>query len=134
MKGGLPVACGHRERLRLRRSFMDMAGEAFDAMFDDDRQEQLVTLTQREDRVLEKGAELQRWLLARHLALDPAAGPATGEVPACPRCGHAGRPDAGDTRPAPRRIATRAGPQELKRRKYRCPKCRKVFFPPGREA
>jgi hypothetical protein len=113
---------------------MARAGEAFDAMFDDDQQEQLITMTQREDRVLEKGAELQRWLLARHLAADPAAKPGKAKAVACPRCEGAGVRDRTDTSPVPRRITTRAGPQELRRLKYRCPKCRTVFFPPGREA
>ena len=121
------------ERLKLRREFMAMSAEAFDAMFDEDRQEQLMTLTQREDRVLEKGAELQQWLLARHLAGDPSAAPAKSEPVACPKCGGAGVPDKTDAKPAPRRIRTRAGAHEFRRRKYRCPKCRKVFFPPGRE-
>jgi uncharacterized OB-fold protein len=97
--------------------------------------------------VLEEGARLQAWLLSRHLARDPAARPARSGAVACPKCGRAGIPGKTDTKPAPRRsradgvpglaprrIRTRAGPQELKRLKYRCPKCRKVFFPPGREA
>jgi len=125
------VARSQPEQQKLRREFMSFAGEVFDAMFDKDQQEQLITLTQREDRVLEKGAELQQWLLARHLADDPSAASAQATPVACPKCGHAGRPDAKD---APRRIKTRAGPQDLKRCKYRCPKCRKLFFPPGREA
>lgn len=121
------------ERLKLRREFVAMSGEAFDAMFDEDRQEQLITLTQREDRVLEKGAELQQWLLARHLARDPSAAPAKSEPVACPKCGGTGVPDKRDAKPAPRRVRTRAGPHEFRRRKYHCSKCRKVFFPPGRE-
>jgi uncharacterized protein with PIN domain len=122
------------ERQRFRRAFMEKAGRAFDAMFDDDRQEQLITMTQREDRVLEKGAEIQEWLLARHLAADPAAKPGRAEAVVCPKCEGAGVRDRSDTKPVPRRVTTRAGPQELRRRKYRCPKCRTVFFPHGREA
>jgi DNA-directed RNA polymerase subunit RPC12/RpoP len=128
------VAGSQPEQQKLRREFMSFAGEVFDAMFDKDQQEQLITLTQREDRVLEKGAGLQQWLLARHLANDPAAASAPSVSVACPKCGHAGLPDAKNTKPAPRRIKTRAGPQDLKRRRYRCPKCRKIFFPPGCEA
>jgi len=127
------VAPKRTEHQRLRREFEGMAGEALDAMFDEDRQEQLMTLTQREDCVLEKGAELQEWLLARHLARDPAAAPAKSRPEACPRCGGAGVPDKRDAKPVPRRCRTRAGPQELRRTKYRCPKCRRIFFPPGRE-
>ncbi len=117
----------------LRREFTGLAGEAFDAMFAPDQQEQLITMTQREDRVLAKGVELQSWLLARHLARDPWGQPKPSEVVPCPKCGHPGVPDKSDTKPVPRRITTRAGPHEFRRRKYRCPKCRKVFFPPGRE-
>ena len=46
-------------RKELRLKFREMADGAFDAMFDGDQQEQLITMTQREDRVLQKGAELQ---------------------------------------------------------------------------
>ena len=118
----------------LRREFTGLAGEAFDAMFDPDQQEQLITMTQREDRVLQKGAELQSWLLARHLARDPWGQPKPSEIVPCPKCGHPGVPDKSDTKPVPRRVTTRAGPHELRRRKYRCRKCRTVFFPRGREA
>ena len=128
------MSLGSAGRERFRRAFMQKAGRAFDAMFDDDQQEQLITMTQREDRVLEKGAELQQWLLARHLAADPAAKPGKAEAVICPKCEGTGVRDRSDTKPVPRRVTTRAGPQELGRLKYRCPKCRKVFFPPGREA
>lgn len=134
MKGGVLMFLRQSERQKLRRRFTAMAGDVFDAMFDEDQQEQLITLTQREDRVLEKGAELQAWLLSRHLSKDPLARPARSQGVKCPKCGRAGVPDKTDTKPAPRRVRTRAGPQELKRLKYRCPKCRSVFFPHGREA
>lgn len=140
------MSLGSAALAALRGEFTKMAGEAFDAMFDPDQQEQLITLTQREDRVLQKGAELQEWLLARHLARDPCRQPGPSEVVPCPKCGRMGVPDRTDTKPAPRRsradggpgltprrIRTRAGPQELARTKFRCPKCRKVFFPHGRE-
>ena len=120
------MSLGPAERERFRR--------AFDAMSDDDQQEQLITMTQREDRVLEKGAQLQEWLPARHLAADPAAKPGRAEAVVCPKCEGAGVRDRSDTKSVPRRVTTRAGPQELGRRKYRCPKCRRDSFPPGREA
>ena len=122
------------ELAALRREFTGLAGGAFDAMFDPDQQEQLITMTQREDRVLAKGAELQSWLLARHLARDPWGQPKPSEIVPCQKCGRDGVPDGRDTDPVPRRITTRAGPHELRRRKYRCRKCRTVFFPRGREA
>ena len=51
---------------QLRKEFQEKAGLTFDAMFDRDQQEQLITLVQREDRILQKGAELQAWLLGEH--------------------------------------------------------------------
>ena len=48
-KGGAPMSVRPAERAGQRRQFMKMAGEAFDAIFDDDEQEQLITMTQRED-------------------------------------------------------------------------------------
>jgi hypothetical protein len=126
----MPLATPDRERLR--KDFLARASAAFDAMFDDDQQEQLITLTEREDRVLQKGAELQAWLLERHLALDPLANPKEGESLRCPRCRSMGAPDTEDIEPVPRSLKTRAGGQELRRRKWRCPSCKAVFFPPGR--
>jgi uncharacterized protein with PIN domain len=119
-------------REQLRAEFQKKAGEAFDAMFDADQQEQLITLVQREDRVLEKGAELQAWLLEKHLKADPVADPKEVEALRCPRCRSLGVRVTSEQEPVPRRITTRAGKQEIQRWKYRCPSCRTVFFPLGR--
>ena len=119
-------------RKELREKFQQKAGEAFDAMFDADQQEQLITLVQREDRVLEKGADLQAWLLQQHLKADPLGDPQSSERLRCPRCGAIGERASDEEDPVPRRVTTRAGQQELQRWKYRCPSCRKVFFPLGR--
>ena len=56
-----------------RAAFMESAGEAFDRMFDANEQHQLITFTQREDRMLELGKKLQIELLQAHLQADPPA-------------------------------------------------------------
>lgn len=119
-------------REQKRREFQEQAGAAFDAMFDEDQQEQLITLTQREDRVLQKGAELQAWLMEQHLHADPLADPAAAEALRCPKCHRVGVRDEEEKEAVPRALTTRAGKQELRRWKYRCPFCRTVFFPLGR--
>jgi hypothetical protein len=45
--------------------------------------------------------------------------------PHCPRCGHAGEHQGERTRKA----ITRRGEVPLTEAKYRCPKCRRLFFP-----
>jgi len=119
-------------REQRRKEFVAKAVEAFDAMFDEDQQEQLITLTQREDRVLQKGAELQAWLLEQHLHADSLADPAAADVLRCPKCRCLGVRDEEEKEAVPRALTTRAGKQEIARWKYRCPSCRTVFFPLGR--
>jgi uncharacterized C2H2 Zn-finger protein len=119
-------------REQLREEFQKKAGEAFDAMFDSDQQEQLITLVQREDRVLQKGGELQSWLLGQHLKADPLVDPAAGEALRCPRCRELSVRASDEEEPVPRPLTTRAGKQQIQRWKYRCPSCRTVFFPLGR--
>ena len=121
-------------REQMRKEFRQKTDEAFDAMFAEDQQEQLITLVQREDRVLQQGAELQAWLLERHLQYDPWADPAKAETLRCPQCRQPGVRDTQEVEPVPRGLITRAGKQELQRWKYRCPSCRTVFFPLGRSA
>jgi len=121
-----------RSREELRREFHQLADAAFDGIFADDQQEQLVTMTQREDRVLQKGAEMQAWLLEQHLAADPLADPAEAEALRCPKCRSLGVRDTEEEEPVPRKLKTRAGTQEFQRWKYRCPPCQTVFFPLGR--
>ena len=45
--------------------------------------------------------------------------------PPCPDCGHAGEPQGERTR----NVITRRGEVPLTEGKYRCPKCRRLFFP-----
>ena len=50
------------------------------------------------------------------------------KVPLCPDCGHAGEPQGERTR----KVITRRGEVPLTEAKYRCPKCRRLFFPSDR--
>ena len=119
-------------RNELRRQFRQMAEDAFHAMFDDDQQDQLITMTQREERILDSTATLQAWLMEEHLKADPLANPAEADALRCPTCRHLGVRDGDEPEAVPRRLKTRAGKQEFKRWKYRCPSCKTVFFPLGR--
>jgi hypothetical protein len=47
------------------------------------------------------------------------------EDPRCPQCGHAGEHLGEQTRD----LITRRGEVPLTEAKYRCPKCRRLFFP-----
>jgi hypothetical protein len=115
---------------RKRQEFLDRAGQAFDGMFGADGQNGLVTFAQREDRACEVGDELTRWLMAEHIALDPA-GEKSVEV-ACPLCGGPARYESSERAEVElREFQTRRGKVEYRRAAARCPRCRKVFFPPG---
>jgi len=50
------------------------------------------------------------------------------EHPPCPDCGHAGKPQGERTR----KLMTRRGEVPLTEAKFRCPKCRRNFFPSDR--
>ena len=52
------------------------------------------------------------------------------EHPQCPTCGHAGEHVGEQTRD----VITRRGDVPLTEAKYRCPKCRRLFFPSDRGA
>jgi hypothetical protein len=70
------------------------------------------------DAVAREYARLQ---LARQMEQAP-------EHPPCPDCRHPGEP-AGQR---DREILTRRGPVPIREAKYRCPKCRRHFFPSDR--
>ena len=113
-----------------RREFLARANQAFDQMFGADGQNGLVTFDQREDRACQVGDELTRWLMAEHIALDPA-GEASVEV-ACPLCGGPARHESsGQAERELREFQTRRGKVQYRRAAARCPRCRKIFFPPG---
>ena len=120
-------------RQRLRQRWLQHAAAAFDRMFDDDQQAQLVTFDQREARAIDLGEDLAAWLLEQHTAADPAARPA--QAPACPKCGAPGqRVGPADGPLAERQLTTATGEVGFAREKWQCTACRVVFFPPGRQA
>ena len=115
---------------RLRAEFRDRADEAFSRMFGSDGQNGLVTFTEREDRACEVTDRLARWLMEEHLAVDPATDP--GVQVDCPLCGGPVRHDSPEQADLEiREFQTRRGKIEYERAARRCPRCRKVFFPPG---
>lgn len=115
-----------REDKVRRAKFLEEAGAAFDRMLKED-QEQMITFDQMEDRALEVGGKLQRWLVEQCLA--KAARRKAAAAPACcPKCGKTLQ-----FAPAPkeRRIRGRTGEVAVERHEGYCPSCRKAFFPSG---
>jgi len=113
-----------------RVQFLALAGTAFDRVFGVDGQNGLVTFAEREERACEVTDELARWLMAVHVAQDPA-GQAGGKS-LCPIC--QGPLPEGSTRSAEaevREVMTRRGKIAYRRSAARCPHCRKIFFPLG---
>ena len=95
-----------------------------------DGQNGLVTFAEREERACAVTDELARWLMAEHVAQDPA-GQADVEHP-CPICqGPLPEESARPAQPEVRELMTRRGKIEYRRAAARCPRCRKIFFPPG---
>jgi hypothetical protein len=115
---------------RLRKEFFEEAEAAFDQMFGQDGRNGLVTFTQREDRACAATDALARWMVQKHLVWDEAKEP--GVQVDCPICGgpvlHESAQQAAMER---RELHTRRGKIEYERAARRCPRCRKVFFPPG---
>jgi len=114
---------------QLRARFASQAVAAFDQMFGSDGQNGLVSFNDRERQACELGQQLAGALLSGHIGRDPAATAVEAE---CPTCGRRLRDEsAGHAAGEVRRIETRAGPIEFRRTGFRCPACRKIFFPPG---
>jgi hypothetical protein len=109
------------------------AGAAYDRMFCDKSQEELVTLTEREDMAVFLGKELAAFLLEEHVAADPAKAPAEAGTTCCPKCGQSGKPapqkagKRGASLPE-RTVRTRAGDIDIQRERWKCERCRIVFF------
>jgi hypothetical protein len=118
----------------LRERWVQRTEAAYRRMFDGKSQEELVTLTQREDLAVLIGRELAAFLLEEHVALDPAVRPAEASSTHCPKCGQAGKPAAEGKELLERTVTTRAGDIELRRERWWCAKCRIVFFSVGRSA
>ena len=108
---------------------------AYRRMFEGKSQEELVTLTQRENMAMLIAKELAAFLLEEHVALDPAAQLAEPSSTCCPKCGQAGMPAVKEGEELPERtVTTRAGDIDLRRQRWACAKCRIVFFSAGRSA
>lgn len=123
-----------RSRAQLRQRWLERAAAAFDRMFDDARQDQLVTFDQREACACTGGEELAAWLLEQHVAADPCVRPAADQAPVCPKCGRPGqRVTPADQTLPQRQLTTWTGNVTLAREQWRCTTCRVVFFPLGPE-
>jgi hypothetical protein len=112
----------------LRERWLLRAGKAFERMFGEAYQDQLVTFTEREDLACLLGQELAAFLLEEHAASDSQVRPSDKQPPCCPKCQKPGaRAKSGDPL-VERPLTTRAGEIKLRRQAWRCKKCRIVFF------
>ena len=113
-----------------RERWMQRAEAAYRRMFEGKSEEELVTLTQREDMAVMIGKDLAAFLLEQHVAKDPAGQPKEASSTCCPKCGQAGAPAVEKSEELPERtVTTRAGDIGLRRQRWRCAKCRIGFFP-----
>jgi hypothetical protein len=102
---------------------------AYRRMFEGKSEEELVTLTQRETMAMLIAKELSAFLLEEHVALDPAARPAAASSTCCPKCEQAGTRVVEEGEELEERtVATRAGDIRVGRERWRCAKCRIIFF------
>lgn len=132
MDGNLRLS--NKERTELRERFLNKAAAAFERMFGKANQDQLVTFTQREDLACLLGEEMTASLLEEHAAKDAQVRP-TPETACCPQCHKPGkRVTRRNEQLEERPLTTRAGQIMLRREKWRCSKCRIVFFSAGPQA
>ena len=118
-----------------RERWMQRAEAAYRRMFEGKSAEELVTLTQRESMAVLISKELAAFLLEEHVAMDSAAAPKEASATCCPKCGQPGVPAAqkeGDL--SERAVTTRVGQIRMRRQRWKCGKCRVVFFSAGRQA
>lgn len=104
--------------------FIEEMSRLYDTLFAAERQPELVTFAQREQRVWEIGQTVQQRLLETHLARDPAAAGAAAAT--CPHCGCAGNRKK---RKRLRKIKARAGEVDWTREEFYCRRCRRHFSP-----
>jgi hypothetical protein len=118
-----------KDREALRERWLLRAGQAFERMFGEAHQDQLVTFTEREDLACLLSKELATFLLAEHAAADSQVRPSEKQLPACPKCQQPGqRVTKSNARLPERELTTRAGEVKLQREQWRCQKCRILFF------
>ena len=119
----------------LHERWVQRTEAAYRRMFEGKSQEELATLTQREDIAVLIGRELAAFLLEEHVALDSAAQPAEASTTCCAKCGQAGTPAVQGGEELPERtVTTRVGHIRVRRQRWRCAKCRIVFFSARRSA
>lgn len=120
-----------RDREALREEWFQRAGQAFERMFGKANQDQLITFTQREDMACALGQELSQFLLEKHVAADVQVKPSEKRPPCCPRCQQPAQ-QVSERKPQAnlpeRSLTTRAGEITMRRQRWRCRKCRIVFF------
>lgn len=118
-----------KDREALRERWLVRAGKAFERMFAEANQDQLVTFTEREDMACLLGQELAAFLLEEHAAADGQVRASEKQPPCCPKCQQpAARVTKGNEPLPERELTTRAGAVKLRREQWRCSKCRIVFF------
>jgi hypothetical protein len=118
----------------LHERWLQRAEAAYRRMFEGKSREELVTLTQRESMAMLIAKELAAFLLEEHVALDTAAKPAEASSACCPKCGQAGTPAVEEEELPERTVTTRAGAIGVRRQRWRCAKCRILFFSARRSA
>ncbi len=119
----------------VRQRWLQRAEAAYRRMFEGKGQEELATLTQREDMAVSIGRELAAFLLEEHVATDSAAQASEASTTCCPKCGQPGTPADEEGKELPERtVTTRAGEIRMRRQRWHCAKCRVVFFSAGRSA
>lgn len=118
-----------KDREALRERWLLRAGKAFERMFAENNQHQLVTFTEREDVACLIAKELSAFLLEEHVAADRQVQPSDKQAVHCPRCQQPGtRVTKANAKLPQRELTSRVGTVKLQREKWRCPKCRIIFF------
>lgn len=114
---------------KLRARWQQRSAAAFERMFGGKSEEELVTLTEREDTAVAIGRELAAFLLEEHVAQDAEVRPAEAATACCPKCGQPGtRAPEKEAELPERNVVTRAGKISVRRERWRCRKCRVIFF------
>ena len=117
----------------LRKRWKQRTDAAFERMFAGKSEEELVTFTEREDMAVLIGKEMAAFLLEENVARDSAVEPAEASTTCCPKCGQPGKPAIRKgEKLVERTVATRAGKVRMHRQRWRCAKCRIIFFSVGR--
>ena len=123
---------GKKTKGSLHDRWTERTETAFRRMFSGKSRKELVTLTEREDLAVSLGKELTAFLLEEHVAADEAVSPAEASLACCPKCGQPGEPAPKEAKGGKelegRTVTTRAGDVRMERERWKCEKCRIVFF------